>query len=481
MRGVVWDVVGRREAVRLDPVETKNLYRLEVSPGGRWILGFSHDGGGQIIVWDGRTGKLARTIPGVRTGNFGGGFTPGGGHFIYAEYAGRRWDVNLEDGQLTDETRGQKSSIAAAAAPAAGLFASADVDRKVRVWRFEVDTKPVEMVRTTEPKTTPKTAPPMEKEGFVKDSAELSAVGVGAAVSSDGKKVFVATQDGTIHVLDAATAQETTKLEGIKARPMQLVMTPKYISPVNGAAIPDRLHILDDARHLHTWEADKGTKSRDVNLEKASLPAVPGSYRLVVTPGETHVMIFDTERSKAYSWVPGRWSTGSVPAALQRSPFSEETRTVAFSTDGSVGVAYAARKLLVWKTRGGTSKVIDTTVFPTWMAAAADAGVVAVGDGGRLQAWKSDTGSEVLNVREPHGFTRGYFAAATGTWLVTVGADRAFRVWDLRSGKEAVKWQMEQAPAGVAVSADGRTAVVWYEEGSKVGLWVLPDPKVKKQ
>ena len=121
---------------------------------------------------------------------------------------------------------------------------------------------------------------------------------------------------------------------------------------------------------------------------------------------------------------------------------------------------------------GGGSKEIRTLevpTFPGWVAVAADAGVVAAGESsGRLQAWKYDTGTEVMSVREPHGF-RPYHAAATGTWLVTAGEDRWLKVWDLRAGKEHVKWRLERSPGGVAVSADGRTAVVWYDEGTSSG------------
>jgi hypothetical protein len=72
-----------------------------------------------------------------------------------------------------------------------------------------------------------------------------------------------------------------------------------------------------------------------------------------------------------------------------------------------------------------------------------------------------------------------YVAAATPGGLVTAGSDRWLRVWDLKSGKEATRFRLDRAPAGLAVSADGRRAVVWDEEGSKVGVWALPEVKGK--
>jgi hypothetical protein len=73
-----------------------------------------------------------------------------------------------------------------------------------------------------------------------------------------------------------------------------------------------------------------------------------------------------------------------------------------------------------------------------------------------------------------------YFAAAAPGGVVTVGSDRWLKVWDLRAGKEATKFRLEQAPRGVAVSPDGRLAVVWYEDGNKVGLFGVPDLRGKK-
>jgi hypothetical protein len=130
--------------------------------------------------------------------------------------------------------------------------------------------------------------------------------------------------------------------------------------------------------------------------------------------------------------------------------------------------------------RGGkVYPVIDTATSGRWLAIAGEAGVVVSGDSGRLQAWKIEGGTEVMNVREPHGLLRDYQAAASANSLVTAGADRWLRVWDPKAGTEAAKWRLDSTPAGVAVSSDGRRAVVWQEGESTVSLWGLPDPKGK--
>jgi WD40 repeat protein len=300
---------------------------------------------------------------------------------------------------------------------------------------------------------------------------------VAAGVSGDGKKVYAVTQKGTVHVLDAATGEEKSKFEVSKARPVHMVLIPKGQT----ATGTDRLWVLSDDWHLHTLDPDKLTRSPELDLTKGNKLAAPSaSTRLIVTPNETHVMVFDPNWVQGYSWARGS-TKAVVPPALQKDPFNKTTKVVAFSSDGSVGAALASGKLLVFRARGarGEIRTLNPIFSPDLVAVAADAGVAAVGESGRLEAWKYDTGAPVMNVRRPHGFFE-YFGAATGTFLVTAGGDRTLRVWDLRTGKERTSWGLDQAPAGVAVSTDGKTAVVWFNGGAKVGLWALPDVKDKK-
>jgi WD40 repeat protein len=437
-----------------------------------------------LIVWNGRTGKLVHTIPGVDPTSFGGGFSATGDRFVYPDQRGRRLVINLADGKQIDESGGVPGAIKVAGAPAASLVATADRDRKVRIWRFDPDAKGTTPSVTPEPKTSPATTSE-DKTGFLKDSAELSGSVVAAALSTDGKRVFVGTQKGTVHVLDATTGEEKAKYDVCKGGLIHMVLSPKYISPVNGAAIAEKLYLLDEERKLHVWETDKGTRVRDVSLDKAGLPAVTSNTRVTIAANESHVLLFDPSWARGYSWSVGRWDETNIPPVLKKPPFNTDTKTVAFASDGSYGAAWASRKLLTWKVRGGkVYPVIDTVVAegfrrPVTLAVAGEAGVVIAADSGRLQAWKIEGGTEVMNVREPHGILRDYHAAASANSLVTAGGDRWLRVWDLKAGKEAARWRLDGTPTGVAVSSDGRRAVAWEEDGTKVSLWALPDPKGK--
>jgi WD40 repeat protein len=484
-RAVIWDVAGRREALRLDPAPVTGMVRLEASPGGKWVLGFAQDGGGQVLVWDAGTGKLAHTIPGVRPANLSGGFSPGGRLYIANERGNRRIVLDLETGQVTDEGPGFRNvtHIAADAAPAAGLFATADADRKLRVWRVEKDNRAVGVAGKTPGKTPTDTPGSRDRVGLLKESADLPDPVTACAFATDGKKVYVGTAKGEVHVLDAATGEPTGKFAVSAVRLHNLVLVPRGINPVNGAAVPERLFVLDDDRHVYTVETGKGTK-RDLNLAKA-IPDVSPTSQLVVAPGESHLMVFDLIRAEAFSWDLRKGDRGAPPG-LSRPPFAAATRYVAYSADGAVGAAYASRKVLVWRPKTGKDvRVLDTTLTAEWLGLSADAGVVVVADRTRFQAWDFNTGASLPNVREPHGQFVPFVAAMilTGPGLVTVGGDQRLRVWDLKAGSELGQWRLPrfaQPAKGVAVSPDGKTAVVWHTDETKVSLWNLPDLKAKK-
>jgi WD40 repeat protein len=486
-RVIAWDLAQKREVLQFDAPTVSTLQRLFVSPGGKYVVGQIPTAGGQLLVWDGKTGRLLHTVPDVKLAYGGAGFSPGGDYFVYSEVFGRRLVVQLADGKVTDDLKGQRGSNYAAYAPVAGLMACVDGDRRLRIWKFDVDSKPVAMAKlpTPDPKSGTTTVPPVvqDKLTFLKESATLSDTIVGVVIASDNKKVFAATRKGIVHVLDGATAADVGKFEVGKAPIVQLVMSPKYVHPVSGTAIPDRLYTLDEDKRLITLDPDKKPPLiRDVKLDK-QLPNVSSATRLVVTPGETYVMVFDPDRKEAYSWNPPKWTTAAIPPALRRNPFDSSTRYVAYTPDGQIGSAHAGSKLVVWKEKAQKDiHMFDRVYSPTWIGLSPEAGVVSIVENGRLHAWKYETGGSLVGDRDGMSFVNfKMYAAATPAGVVTVASDRVIRVWDLRSGKEVSQARLDREPKGVTASVDGKLAAVWYEDGETVGLWSLPELKTPKK
>src|SRR5262249_33435491 len=151
-----------------------------------------------------------------------------------------------------------------------------------------------------------------------------------------------------------------------------------------------------------------------------------------------------------------------APPGLSRPPFNTGTRLIAYSADGSIAAAAAARKLLVFKPASGPVKQLDLSLTPNWVGLGADAGAVAVTDRAHLLAYDFNTGKEMLSVADPHRF--GGFSTAmipNGSGVVTAGQDSTLRVWNTRTGAEAKSWRQPRIGKDLAVSPDGKFAAVW--------------------
>jgi WD40 repeat protein len=64
--------------------------------------------------------------------------------------------------------------------------------------------------------------------------------------------------------------------------------------------------------------------------------------------------------------------------------------------------------------------------------------------------------------------------------MVTAGGDNTIRVWDVKTGKEIVKWTVGKNPSALAVSPDGKVAAVAQRPNHQITLWKLPTISIKK-
>jgi WD40 repeat protein len=313
-----------------------------------------------------------------------------------------------------------------------------------------------------------------QKGGMLKESESLSDTIVSCTFSTDGKKIYACTHQGVVHVLDAANLDETVKFEVAKSRISQMVLKPKTVLP-SGTTAPERLYLLDDTKQVQIWDAEKRTQVRKFSLDKV-MAKIDSLELMVVTPTESYLMGFDADRGSSISWDLVRGAPG-ILSSLSRAPFVSATRCVAFTPDCKIGTAYASGKLLVWNVQTGADiRIIDAVNAPTWVGLLPAAGSVISAGRNHLQAWSyTSTGKQTLDVRDPHG--RGGFAnfhaavSSKGDRVATAGNDRWLRIWDVRKAVETAKWQMDREPKGIAMSPDGKFAVIWHEVENKISLW----------
>lgn len=470
MKFVVWDIAKSQTVLTLEPVETRAGLSLDVSPNGKWIVGLGTEDG-KNAVWDAKTGKLVPLVS-LQGRGLRGDFTAGGDYFVRTELNGQRALVDMQKDTVIEPFQPRNHAMTLAVSSATNVMATVDNDRRIRLWRIEIDGKAAAVVPKTDPKS-PTPVPVVEKSGFLKDSAPLSDTIVGCTFSTDGKKIYASTQDGEVHVLDATTLEATSKFTASKARISHMAFVPKTTVATGGLS-PERLYLLDENRQVHVWDPEKAAKVKDIALDKATTK-LDSIDLFAATATDTFLLAFDRDRSNSTAWDLRR-GTAAVPPILNRPIFAGFTRTVAFTPDGRIGAAQAQGKLLVWNVGPGTDIRILDVQFPSrWLGLIPDASVVAMATEGRLQFWNYSTGKEVKNLDGPHGRFETFLAAVPlkGHVMVTAGSDRTLRAWDAKTGGDAGKWQMELPPAGVSVSQDGKYAAVWHGAPNKVSLWAI--------
>jgi WD40 repeat protein len=357
-----------------------------------------------------------------------------------------------------------------------GLMATVAADRRIRLWRIDLDGKTGPAVGKIDPKPPMPKEVPEGKDGLIAESEALSGAALSTSFSGDGKKIFVVTQSGTVHVLDAATLKETSKAEASKTRVTHVAVVQKGA----GAATADKLYLLDEERQVVAWDPEKGTRVKSWDLAKAMTP-LKSVQHFVATPTDSFLMIFDTNAgtSIAFDLVAGTLRT---PPGLSRPPFAGNTNCVAFTPDAKLGTANASRKLLVWSVpTGGAIRVIDANFAARWLGVVPDANTVAAASGNQLVGWNYTTGTKSFEITDPHGVFGEFHVAAPlkGGFLATAGGrEPTLRVWDAATGKETAQWKMQWTPDGVALSRDGKFAVAWHNSSNKVSLWGMPTRKV---
>jgi len=158
------------------------------------------------------------------------------------------------------------------------------------------------------------------------------------------------------------------------------------------------------------------------------------------------------------------------------------TRSVAMSSDGNWIASGAYGEVKVWRRVRSAERPLMASAEPIRaMGASGDGKFLAIaGDGGVIQIFENGKKSKDLT---GHAGTIGAVKfSADGMKLVSAGADKTIRVWDVADGKEIAHAALADA-SGVAwinaeqvVSAAGRRVVIWkMQEAGKNELTVAKE------
>jgi WD40 repeat protein len=320
---------------------------------------------------------------------------------------------------------------------------------------------------------------------LVKKLDGLPAAANALALTADGKAAVAGLADGTARLYDLASGKELRSLEGHKGSLNALILGGKGDQVITGGADGNvLLRGLAGGPPAQTWAHGGVVRALALSRDGAKV-AVGGDkvvkvYALaggkaeatIETPAEVRGLAFSPDggrllvagadnRARLYG-LDGRLNEcfahdGAVTAAAFA---ADGKRVVTASADRTVRLWSPS---LLWQGRH-EGAVRQAIVSPR------DQLVLSAGDDGLVRLWQVADGKPAGTINAHTGAALGLSLTADAARLVTVGADKAARVWDRSRPpveKPVVSISLPAAPSSVSVTPNGQRLAVGHAADGK--------------
>jgi sterol desaturase/sphingolipid hydroxylase (fatty acid hydroxylase superfamily) len=275
---------------------------------------------------------------------------------------------------------------------------------------------------------------------------------LGVAVSSDGRRIVSAGEDGTIKLWDTATAEILLTLRG-------------HTGPVRCVAISS------DGQRIVSGGKDRCIKVWDVATER-EVRSITGHESTVLS------VALSADGRRALSGSADQtmraWDTESGSQELSQRDDEAAVPSVALSADGELAVSAVRETARLWETTSG--QVLQAMVGHKdliYCVAVSPDGAQAVSGSFDCQVklWDTQTGQQKLTLSGHTGAIYSVAISADGHTIASGGEDQTVKVWDVPTGRELLTLHGHtDAVTGVAVSADGSHVVSASRDGT-VKVW----------
>jgi len=449
---------------------------VAISPDGKWVAIGSDDKPVRIV--DSAGGKDRTSITGAARSVLGLRFSADGKRLVIlsGDNTLRVWDI-ASNREIDQATLPGPPNCMFIAPNEEAVYTVTDGKTAIQKWSLpsfpdEVAVKPPEKV---EPKVEPM-PPEADRNKPVRTSVLLSDTIVSNCYSADGKKLYVATHDGNLHVLDASTLEVLEKHQLDKQRLNAVVSVAKSSAP-NADKSKEWLYAFTGDKKLlvYDWEKKERVKEHSFEISLDDDTNLQRSHSLSVSPNGQFVFICSRSGFKSLMFDTKSGSEGGPPV-VQNNAMFRRLRHVEYSDDLKYAVAQATSgRNLVWNARTGQEVRLLNTLRPTQsLALVSEANMLVYADRG-ITAVSLTNGNDVWTVEQ--GPRPGLCVAAipkSSRVIYCCGGQLAIR--DCLTGKDLHQWDKARADS-IEVSRDGLTATTFVFSGRQLSQWNLAIPK----
>jgi WD40 repeat protein len=439
----LWDVETGKELKCFEGHQDR-LIGVALSPDGRLAL---TGGGGDrpLRLWEVETGKELRQLEGHTDSVEGVAFSPDGRLALSgsADQSIRLWE--LATGKEIHRFDGHQGAVYSVVFSRDGRYAlSGSADKTVRLWGLPDSPLP-------------------EKVGEVRRFEGHRQGVIGISYAPDGRHMLSTSYDVTVRLWDVQSGKEVRRFEGHTALPYMAILT------------PDGRHVLSggDDLVLRIWDAQTGKEVHQGQGHTKGIiwiAASPDSGRALTGSWDGTIRLWKVETAEQLRVLEGH------TAAVQGVAFAPDgKRAISASNDKTVRLWDVETGKELRRLEGHTAAVTSAVFSPDGRRALSGSLDKTV------RLWEVDTGKEL---RCLEGHTSPVFQVAfapDGRHAFSAAnpegeqeGERGVRVWNLETGKKLHRLATGAA-SRMAVSPDGRHAVLSFPQHPDSRLWRLPD------
>ncbi len=488
-----------RDAIEtLQADEKGDITGIAVTPNGE--MAASGSSTGPICLWSLQTLKQIGRFEGHADKVEALAFTPDGRRLISGSWDRtlRVWDVATQREMARTTTKNRVSLELAASPDGRTILAGggewwdndnkkwvAENDYALRVWRL-----PQAVAAPTGESTEALVYETNTAERLFTGS---KARGTSIAISDDGSLALVGHGDGEVSLWSVADGKQIRQFAGAEKAANRVLFWPdgEHVA----AASEDgnvRLWNLDTAKIVRQFQGHTGrVDSIALSLDESLLLTGSADY--------------DQEQDRSLRL----WNAATGEELRRFAEQLQYVRDLVFSHDGryAYGVGAGTTAVIQWDVATGAAvhRFPKSPTSPISLAISPDGGMLAVGYMARRQndgrwddvenaivrLWNLKTRQVIQELRGHKGpvgdvmFTRdGRFLLTTATsehdksGVFIKSSDETVRLWDVSTGRESARFQMQERVVQIAVAPDGRS---FMTVGESIRIWRLPESVVEPE